>query len=139
MQLWWEESETKAARRLVSAGLSARGVRCFYETRPCRRLVQVNGYDVEVQVAIWEGTAENSVLCIHGLAANCSSWDTVCSALGIQDFFADALERQRDYLALSGLIDRPGLSKKPQTGLEIGHVRLKIREMGLAVRALIRF
>lgn len=44
-------------------------------------LTKVKGDHIQIQVAIWEGNQEHSILCIHGLAANCRSWDTIGSVL----------------------------------------------------------
>ncbi len=86
-------------------------------------LKRVNGDDVEIQVAIWEGTAENNVLCIHGLAANCRSWDTVCSALAPEH-----------YLIAMDLRGR-GASDRPDTGYSVDHhaedVRCLLDDLGI--------
>ena len=39
---------------------------------------RAKGDGVEIQLAIWEGKGD-PVLCIHGLTANCRSWDRIAS------------------------------------------------------------
>jgi pimeloyl-ACP methyl ester carboxylesterase len=70
-------------------------------------LRKVKGHNVQIQVAIWEGNQENSVLCIHGLAANCRSWDTIGSALA-----------PSHHLIAMDLRGR-GTSERPVTGYSI--------------------
>jgi pimeloyl-ACP methyl ester carboxylesterase len=41
---------------------------------------KANGDGVQIQLAEWEGRGK-TVLCIHGITANCRSWDVVASAL----------------------------------------------------------
>ncbi len=41
---------------------------------------KVRGDGIDIQVAIWEGKGK-TILCIHGLTANCRSWDLVASSL----------------------------------------------------------
>ena len=41
---------------------------------------KANGDGVRIQLAEWEGRGK-PVLCIHGITANCRSWDVVASAL----------------------------------------------------------
>lgn len=70
--------------------------------RPLLR--KVKGHDIHIQVAIWEGDQEHSILCIHGLAANCRSWDTIGLALA-----------PRHHLIAMDLRGR-GTSDRPDTG-----------------------
>jgi pimeloyl-ACP methyl ester carboxylesterase len=41
---------------------------------------KANGDGAQIQLAEWEGRGK-TVLCIHGITANCRSWDVVASAL----------------------------------------------------------
>lgn len=41
---------------------------------------KTKGAGVDIQVAIWEGDGKQ-ILCVHGITANCRSWDVVASAL----------------------------------------------------------
>jgi len=43
-------------------------------------MMKVKGDGVKIQVAIWEGKGKQ-ILCIHGLTANCRSWDLMASVL----------------------------------------------------------
>lgn len=43
-------------------------------------MTKVQGDDVDIQLAIWEGTGKQ-IICVHGITANCRSWDVVASAL----------------------------------------------------------
>ena len=41
---------------------------------------KVRGDGLEINVAIWEGTGR-PVICVHGITANCRSWDVLAAAL----------------------------------------------------------
>jgi pimeloyl-ACP methyl ester carboxylesterase len=41
---------------------------------------KAKGDGVEIQLAIWEGDGRQ-IICVHGITANCRSWDVVASAL----------------------------------------------------------
>jgi pimeloyl-ACP methyl ester carboxylesterase len=72
---------------------------------------RVRGDGVEIQLAVWEGTGK-TILCIHGITANCRCWDTVAGAL--------APEHRVLAMDLRGR----GLSDKPDSGYSIDqHVR----------------
>lgn len=64
---------------------------------------RVNGDGVEIQLAIREGKGD-PVLCIHGLTANCRSWDRIASSLA------------PDYRVLAMDLLGRGLSDKPEKG-----------------------
>ena len=64
---------------------------------------RAKGDGVEIQLALWEGEGD-TVLCIHGLTANCRSWDRIASALA------------PDYRVLAMDLRGRGLSDKPEKG-----------------------
>ena len=64
---------------------------------------RAKGDGVEIQLAIWEGKGD-PVLCIHGLTANCRSWDRIASTLA------------PDYRVLAMDLRGRGLSDKPEKG-----------------------
>ena len=41
---------------------------------------KVKGDGAEINLAIWEG-ADTPILCVHGITANCRSWDVLAAAL----------------------------------------------------------
>jgi len=43
-------------------------------------LKKARGDGVDIQTAIWEGSG-NTLLCIHGLTANCRCWDTIAATM----------------------------------------------------------
>jgi pimeloyl-ACP methyl ester carboxylesterase len=47
---------------------------------PDPTMKKARGDGVEIQLAVWEG-AGKQVICLHGITANCRSWDVVASAL----------------------------------------------------------
>lgn len=47
-------------------------------TEPMMR--KANGDGAQIQLAIWEGI-DKQIICLHGITANCRSWDMVASAL----------------------------------------------------------
>lgn len=69
---------------------------------------KAKGDNVEIQLAVWEGDGKQ-VICLHGITANCRSWDVVASAL---------TPRQR--VIAMDLRGRGG-SDKPPTGYSLGH------------------
>ncbi|MGO9138055.1 MAG: alpha/beta fold hydrolase [Syntrophales bacterium] len=69
---------------------------------------KAKGDGVKIQLAIWEGSGKQ-ILCIHGLTANCRSWDCLASALS-----------PRHQVIAMDLRGR-GLSAKPPTGYSIKH------------------
>ena len=64
---------------------------------------RVRGDGVEIQLALWEGGGD-AILCIHGLTANCRSWDRIASVLA------------PDYRVLAMDLRGRGLSDKPEKG-----------------------
>jgi pimeloyl-ACP methyl ester carboxylesterase len=47
---------------------------------------KVNGDGVQINLAIWEGTGK-PILCIHGITANCRSWDALAEVLAPEYHF----------------------------------------------------
>ena len=82
----------------------------------------VKGNGVEINLAIWEGGGK-TILCIHGLTANCRCWDGIASAL---------TPRHR-VLAID--LRGRGLSGKPSSGYSITHhgqdIRSLLEDLGL--------
>jgi pimeloyl-ACP methyl ester carboxylesterase len=70
-------------------------------TEPIMKRAEGDG--VEIQLALWEGEGD-PILCIHGLTANCRSWDRIASAL------------TPDYPVLAVDLRGRGLSDKPEKG-----------------------
>jgi pimeloyl-ACP methyl ester carboxylesterase len=69
---------------------------------------QAKGDGVEIQLAVWEGKGK-TVLCVHGLTANCRCWDTMAEALA------------PDHTIVAMDLRGRGLSDKPPTGYSIDH------------------
>jgi len=46
-------------------------------------MIKAKGDGVRIQLAVWEGKGKQ-ILCIHGLTANCRSWDLLASSLAPQ-------------------------------------------------------
>lgn len=67
---------------------------------------RVPGEGVELQLAVWPGT-EKTILCLHGLTANCRWWDTLAAKL--------APPHQVLAMDLRGR----GLSQQPATGYSL--------------------
>ena len=72
------------------------------------KMFKAKGDGVKIQVAEWEGTGE-TVLCVHGLTANCRSFDVV----------AEGISPPHRVLALD--LRGRGLSEKPDSGYSIDH------------------
>jgi pimeloyl-ACP methyl ester carboxylesterase len=74
---------------------------------------RAKGDGVGIQLALWEGEGErDTVFCIHGLTANCRSWDRIAAALA------------PDYPVLTMDLRGRGLSDKPPKGYSIAqHMR----------------
>ena len=64
---------------------------------------KTRGDGINIQVAVWEGNGKE-ILCVHGLTANCRSWDCLASALSPHHKVIAMDLRGR------------GLSDKPPTG-----------------------
>jgi pimeloyl-ACP methyl ester carboxylesterase len=69
---------------------------------------QAKGDGITIQLAEWPG-AEKTILCVHGLSANCRWWDIIATALAPQ------------YHVLALDIRGRGLSDKPSTGYSLAH------------------
>jgi pimeloyl-ACP methyl ester carboxylesterase len=66
------------------------------------------GDGVGIALAIWEGKGK-TVFCVHGIAANCRTWDTVAKSLA------------PDHFVLAMDLRGRGLSDKPSSGYSILH------------------
>lgn len=66
------------------------------------------GDGIEIQLAVWEGQGK-TVLCIHGLTANCRCWDTV----------AEAIAPKHRVLAMD--LRGRGFSGRPLSGYSLEH------------------
>ena len=76
---------------------------------PQMRLLQ--GDNVKINTAVWKG-GNRTILCLHGITANCRAWDMVASSLA------------PDYRVLAMDPRGRGLSDKPDTGYTPGcHIR----------------
>ena len=62
---------------------------------------KVNGDGVKINLAIWEGSGK-PVLCIHGITANCRSWDALAAVLA-PEYHVMAMD-----LRGRGQSDKPG-------------------------------
>jgi len=79
-------------------------------------LKKVQGEDVKIALTVWKGKGK-AVLCIHGIAGNCRTWDTIANVL-VPDYFVLAMD-------LRGR----GLSDKPASGYSIMHHCKDITEL----------
>ncbi|MBW2259994.1 MAG: alpha/beta hydrolase [Deltaproteobacteria bacterium] len=81
------------------------------------------GDGVEIQLAQWEGE-KKTILCIHGITANCRCWDVI----------ADALSPSHGVLAMD--LRGRGLSGAPSTGYSMEHhsrdILAVLDDLGLA-------
>lgn len=71
-------------------------------------MVKTRGDGINIQLAVWEGKGK-TILCVHGLTANCRCWDLIASELS-PEFHVIAMD-------LRGR----GLSDKPETGYSVEH------------------
>ena len=71
-------------------------------------MIKVKGDGVAIQVAVWEGKGK-TVLCVHGLTANCRYWDVIASALAPQ------------HRVLAMDLRGRGYSGRPASGYSIDH------------------
>lgn len=69
---------------------------------------KVKGDGIQINLADWGGQGKH-ILCIHGITANCRSWDMIAGAL-VPDFHVMAMD-------LRGR----GLSDKPDSGYSMEH------------------
>ena len=75
------------------------------------KMKTVKGDGIDINLAIWEGQGKD-ILCVHGITANCRSWDMVASSLA-PDFNVMAMD-------LRGR----GMSDKPDSGYSLAyHIR----------------
>lgn len=72
------------------------------------KMKKVKGDGVEIQLALWEGNGK-TILCIHGLTANCRCWDVM----------AEALTPRHQLIAMD--LRGRGLSGSPPSGYSIEH------------------
>ena len=81
-----------------------------------------SGDGVEIQLAEWEGNGK-TILCVHGITANCRCWDVI----------AEALSPAHRVLAMD--LRGRGLSGKPATGYSIAHhirdIRAVLDDLGI--------
>jgi len=74
-------------------------------------MIRAGGDGVEIQLAVWEGE-EKTIICVHGLTANCRCWDVIAPTLAPKHRVMAVDLRGR------------GLSDKPPTGYsEEHHIR----------------
>lgn len=71
-------------------------------------MIKAKGNNIQIQLAVWEGK-EKTILCIHGLTANCRFWDCLASALS------------PTHTVIAMDLRGRGLSDKPLTGYSIKH------------------
>ena len=80
------------------------------------------GDGVEIQFAVWERMAE-TILCVHGISANCRCWDTMAKALAPR------------YRIIAMDLRGRGLSEKPPAGYSIAHhcqdIRVLLENLGV--------
>lgn len=69
-------------------------------------MIQAKGNGIQIQLALWEGRGK-TILCIHGLTANCRFWDCQASALS------------PTHRVLAMDLRGRGLSDKPPTGYSL--------------------
>ena len=72
------------------------------------RMITAKGCGIHIQLAVWEGKGK-PILCLHGLTANCRSWDCLASALA------------PDHRVMAMDLRGRGLSDKPASGYSIEH------------------
>jgi pimeloyl-ACP methyl ester carboxylesterase len=69
---------------------------------------KVKGDRLEINLAVWEGTGE-SILCVHGITANCRCWDVLASTLAPQ------------YRLIAMDLRGRGRSDRPDKGYSLEH------------------
>lgn len=83
---------------------------------------RVKGDGVEMQLTVWERMAE-TILCVHGISANCRCWDTMAEALAPR------------YRIIAMDLRGRGLSEKPPAGYSIAHhcrdIRVLLENLGV--------
>ena len=95
--------------------------------------IKAKGDGVKIQLAIWEGQGK-SILCIHGLTANCRCWDLIASSLiphhkviaidlrgrGLSDHPPSGYSIEHHCKDLLALMDDLGLRKTVLMGHSLG-------------------
>jgi len=71
-------------------------------------MIRAKGDGIEIQLAVWEGKGK-TLLCVHGLTANCRCWDVIAPAISPTHRVITLDLRGR------------GLSDKPETGYSEAH------------------
>jgi len=78
---------------------------------PEPKMIKAKGDGIQIQLAVWEGEGK-PILCLHGITANCRSWDGLASVL--------APHHRVMAMDLRGR----GFSDKPASGYSIeNHIR----------------
>lgn len=72
------------------------------------RMRKVKGDGLEINLAVWEGTGK-SILCVHGITANCCCWEVMASTLFPQ------------YRVMAMDLRGRGRSDKPNQGYSLDH------------------
>lgn len=72
------------------------------------KMVKTRGDGIHIQLAVWEGEGK-TILCVHGLTANCRCWDLIASELSPK------------YHVIAMDLRGRGLSDKPDTGYSVEH------------------
>ena len=86
------------------------------------------GNQVNIVLTVWEGEGQ-PVLCVHGIAGSCRSWDIIADALA------------PDHLVLAMDLRGRGLSDKPASGYSIMHhcqdISALLKDQGIEKVAII--
>jgi len=94
---------------------------------------KVRGDGADINVAVWEGEGK-TILCVHGITANCRSWDQMASTLtprhkliamdlrgrGQSDKPPSGYSIDHHIRDITGLLDRMGLDKVVLMGHSLG-------------------
>jgi pimeloyl-ACP methyl ester carboxylesterase len=96
-------------------------------------MIRAKGDGIEIQLAVWEGNGK-TVLCIHGLTANCRCWDVIARPLagkhrlmaldlrgrGLSDKPASGYSEERHLIDLGCVMDDLGLDQAVLMGHSLG-------------------
>lgn len=86
------------------------------------KMVRTRGDGIHIQLAVWEGEGK-TILCVHGLTANCRCWDLIASELSPK------------YHVIAMDLRGRGLSDKPDTGYSVeqhmGDIHALLEEQGI--------
>ena len=86
-------------------------------------MIKTRGDGIHIQLAVWEGKGK-TILCVHGLTANCRCWDLIASELS------------PEYRVIAMDLRGRGLSDKPDTGYAVmdhmGDILALLDEQGIA-------